>query len=125
MKELSWNVGGHVLHSIFGETWPRRAKAAAGLGEAGGPRRYGVREFGNFERFKREFSQAAMTVEGSGWATLTLCKMTGRLLIMQIEKHNVNVVPRCPILMVLDVFERAYYIDYKTGERTTWRPSGT
>jgi Fe-Mn family superoxide dismutase len=71
------------------------------------------REFGNFERFKREFFQAAMTVEDSGWAALTLCKLTGCLLIMQIEKHNVNVVPGRPILMVLDVFEHAYYIDYK------------
>lgn len=71
------------------------------------------REFGNFERFKREFFQAAMTVEDSEWAALTLCKLTGRLLIMQIEKHNVNVVPGRPILMVLDVFEHAYYIDYK------------
>jgi len=32
---------------------------------------------------------------------------------MQIEKHNVNVYPMFRILMVLDVFEHAYYIDYK------------
>jgi Fe-Mn family superoxide dismutase len=32
---------------------------------------------------------------------------------MQIEKHNTNVYPGFRILMVLDVFEHAYYIDYK------------
>jgi len=111
LKELSWNVGGHVLHSIF---WKNLAPPSKGGGRPGGKLADLIdREFGNFERFKREFSQAAITVEGSGWAALTLCKLTGRLLIMQIEKHNVNVVPGCPILMVLDVFEHAYYIDYK------------
>jgi Fe-Mn family superoxide dismutase len=32
---------------------------------------------------------------------------------MQIEKHNTNVHPTFRILMILDVFEHAYYIDYK------------
>jgi Fe-Mn family superoxide dismutase len=52
-------------------------------------------------------------VEGSGWAALALCRQTKRLVIMQIEKHNANVVPGFRILMVVDVFEHAYYIDYK------------
>ncbi len=111
LKELSWNVDGHVLHSIF---WRNLAPPSKGGGRLGGRLADLIDgEFGGFERFKREFSQAAITVEGSEWAVLTLCKLTGRLLIMQVEKHNVNVVPGCPVLMVLDVFEHAYYIDYK------------
>jgi Fe-Mn family superoxide dismutase len=113
LKELSWNIGGHVLHGLF---WTNLAPA----GKGGGGQPKGsylddavTKEFGSFERFKKEFSQAASSVEGSGWAALTRDKQTGRPMIMQIEKHNTNVFPGFEILMVLDVFEHAYYIDYK------------
>lgn len=111
LKELSWNIGGHVLHSLF---WRNLAPPDKGGGKPGGKLANIIEnEFGSFERFRKEFTQAAVSVEGSGWATLTLCGQTGRLMIMQIEKHSVNVYPTFPILMVLDVFEHAYYIDYK------------
>ncbi|MEM2875590.1 MAG: superoxide dismutase [Candidatus Bathyarchaeia archaeon] len=111
LKELSFNIGGHLLHSLF---WDNLAPAGKGGGKPSGVLGDIInREFGSFERFKREFTQAAVSVEGSGWATLTFCKQTGRPIIMQVEKHNVNVYPTFRILMVLDVFEHAYYIDYK------------
>jgi Fe-Mn family superoxide dismutase len=112
VKELSFNIGGHVLHSLF---WGNLAPA----GKSGGGKPSGKlgealdREFGSFERFKKEFSQAATSVEGSGWAALVWCRKTNRPLLMQIEKHNMNVYPAFRILMVLDVFEHAYYLDYK------------
>jgi len=111
LKELSWNIGGHLLHSLF---WDNLAPAGKGGGKPGGVLGDAIeREFGSFERFKKEFTQAAVTVEGSGWAALTFCRQTNRPIIMQIEKHNTNVYPMFRILMVLDVFEHAYYIDYK------------
>ena len=70
-------------------------------------------EFSTFDRFKKEFTQAAASAEGSGWAALSFCRKTRRPLIIQIEKHNVNVIPGYAILMVLDVWEHAYYLDYK------------
>jgi Fe-Mn family superoxide dismutase len=112
LKELSFNIGGHVLHSLF---WGNLAPAGkGGGGKPGGALSDALeKEFGSFDRFKKEFTQAATSVEGSGWAALTWCRQTSRPIIMQIEKHNTNVYPMFRILMVLDVFEHAYYIDYK------------
>jgi Fe-Mn family superoxide dismutase len=111
LKELSWNIGGHLLHSIF---WTNLAPTSKGSGKPTGTLADVIdREFGSFERFKKEFTQAAVSVEGSGWAALTFCRQTRRPIIMQVEKHNTNVYPAFRILMVLDVFEHAYYIDYK------------
>lgn len=111
LKDLSWNIGGHLLHSLF---WANLAPAGKGGGVPKGVLGDAInKEFGSFERFKKEFTKAAASVEGSGWAALTLCRQTGRPMIMQVEKHNTNVYPMFRILMVLDVFEHAYYIDYK------------
>jgi Fe-Mn family superoxide dismutase len=110
LKELSFNVGGHMLHSLF---WSNLAPAGKGGSLTGFLAEAINREFGSFERFKNEFTKAAVSVEGSGWAALVLDEQTQRLLIMQIEKHNVNVYPTLEILMVLDLWEHAYYLDYK------------
>jgi len=111
VKALSFNIGGHILHSLF---WPNLAPAGKGGGKPSGALGDAIEEeFGSFERFKKEFSQAAISVEGSGWAALSFCRQTNRPIIMQIEKHNTNVYPMFKILMVLDVWEHAYYLDYK------------
>jgi len=111
LKALSFNIGGHILHSLF---WPNLAPAGKGGGKPGGALGDAIeQEFGSFERFKKEFSQAAVSVEGSGWAALSFCRQTSRPIIMQIEKHNTNVYPTFKILMVVDVWEHAYYLDYK------------
>ena len=111
LKELSFNIGGHLLHSLF---WGNLSPTGKGGGKPSGALGDVIeKEFGSFDRFKKEFTQAAISVEGSGWATLTFCRQTKRPIIMQVEKHNMNVYPMFRILMVLDVFEHAYYIDYK------------
>ena len=111
LKELSFNVGGHILHSIF---WENMAPTGKGGGKPGGAVADMINMgFGTFERFKKEFTTAATSTEGSGWTALSAHPCIDRPLIMQIEKHNVNVYPSFKILMVLDVWEHAYYIDYK------------
>jgi len=113
LKALSFNIGGHILHSLF---WPNLAPSGKDGGEPHGVLGNTIeKEFGNFERFKKEFSQAAVSVEGSGWAALTFCRQTNRPIIMQIEKHNTNIYPTFRILMVLDIWEHAYYLDYKNA----------
>ncbi|MCK9151646.1 superoxide dismutase [Methanobacterium alcaliphilum] len=110
-KELSFHVSGFLLHKFF---WENMGPADKCGGEPSGIiKEYIEKDFKNFERFKKEFSQAAISTEGSGWAVLTLCRRTDRIFIEQIEKHNVNVIPKFPVIMVLDVWEHAYYLDYK------------
>ncbi len=111
LKELSFQAGGHILHSLF---WKNLTPSGKSTDEPGGVLADNLeKEFGSFGRFRKEFTAAAVSTEGSGWAALARCGMTGRLLIMQIEKHNVNVYPHIRIIMVLDVWEHAYYLDYK------------
>lgn len=112
LKELSFHIGGHILHSLF---WQNLAPSnKGGGGQPQGKLSDAINEeFGSFERFKQEFTQATASLEGSGWAALALDTKTGRPVIMQIEKHNLNMYPNFKLLMVLDFWEHAYYIDYK------------
>ena len=111
LKELSFHIGGHLLHSTF---WDCMAPTGKGGGKPKGAiADVLMKEFGSFERFKMEFSKAATSVEGSGWAALVMHQCVDRPLIMQIEKHNLNLYPAFRLLMVLDLWEHAYYIDYK------------
>ena len=111
-KELSFNVGGHMLHTTF---WENMAPAGkGGGGEPGGAIADIIdKQFGGFDNFKKAFAATAASTEGSGWAALAVQQCVDRALIIQIEKHNVNILPDFQIVMVLDVWEHAYYIDYK------------
>jgi Fe-Mn family superoxide dismutase len=112
LKELSFHIGGFWLHNLFWENLAPRVKGGGGVPE-GELAKAITGEFSSFDRFKKEFTQAAVSADGSGWAALTFCHKTRRPLVVQIEKHNVNVVPGFDILMVLDVWEHAYYLDYR------------
>lgn len=109
-KALSFNIGGHILHSLF---WENLRPVTGQVGMPPELKKAIVDEFGSEERFMEEFAKTALKVEGSGWAALTYCNKTKRPMIMQIEKHNVNLYPLFSILLVLDVWEHAYYLDYE------------
>lgn len=110
LKTLSFNIGGHILHSLF---WNNLASVEKNGRPSATLNEVIENEFGRFDRFKKEFAQAALSVEGSGWAALAFDSQLKRPIIMQIEKHNVNIYPAFKILMLLDVWEHAYYLDYK------------
>ena len=111
-KEMSFNLGGMRLHNLFWQNLAPAGKGGGGLPKGDLAKALND-EFGDISRFKKEFSAAATTAEGSGWATVSYCFRTGRPVIGQIEKHNVNVFPELKIIMVLDVWEHAYYLDYR------------
>ena len=115
LKSLSFNIGGHILHSLFWRNLQPAGKNSAAPENT--VKNILEEEFGSFSRFQEEFSQAAFSVEGSGWAALTYCPRTKRPLICQIEKHNLNLYPGFKILLVLDVWEHAYYLDYQNDRK--------
>ncbi len=108
LKTLSFHIGGHMLHSLFWKNMsPNGGKISGKIEEAIN------KEFGSLEQFKKEFAACAMSLEGSGWAILVQGRETGKLVLMQVEKHNVNMYPDVNILLVLDMWEHAFYIDHK------------
>jgi Fe-Mn family superoxide dismutase len=110
-NELAFNGSGDILHSIY---WTVMTSVGAG-GQLGNETTSQIiNYFGNFPAFKAQFSSAANKIEGSSWAILTWQPTWHRLEILQAEKHqNQTQWSGIPIL-VLDVWEHAYYLDYKT-----------
>jgi len=112
-KSFAYQYNGYFLHKLF---WENLQKPNNKIDQKLGVIEKIKKEFKNFERFKTEFSQAALSVEGSGWAALFYDKETDRLIIGQIEKHNLNLYVNMPIILVLDMFEHAYYLDYENDK---------
>ncbi len=114
LKSLAFNIAGHKLHSLF---WENLTPVKENNKEPKGKILEMIEnEFGSFSRFKKEFINCALSVEGSGWAVLSFDRETERLVINQIEKHGNNIHTSLKILMVVDMFEHAYYIDYKNDK---------
>ncbi|MEP1741400.1 MAG: Fe-Mn family superoxide dismutase [Kangiellaceae bacterium] len=73
--------------------------------------------FGSFEAFKEQFSQAAATLFGSGWAWLVKNK-EGKLEITQEVNAGNPMTSGLKPLLTCDVWEHAYYVDYRNARPT-------
>ena len=71
-----------------------------------------IRDFGSLEAFKAEFEQKGVTLFGSGWVWLSADK-DGKLVITQETNANNPVTKGLKPLLTMDVWEHAYYIDYR------------
>jgi superoxide dismutase, Fe-Mn family len=108
-KSLAFNLGGHVLHSMY---WANLSPD--GGGEPGGSLSDAIgTSFGSFDQFKAQFSQVAATVQGSGWALLTFEPLGSRLIIEQLEVHHESTVLGGVPILAIDVWEHAYYLQYE------------
>jgi Fe-Mn family superoxide dismutase len=113
-RKLAFNVSGHVLHSLFWKNLsPHGGGAPAGaLGDAI------ARDFGSFDTFKQQLSEAAGTVMGSGWGALVWDPVTQRLGTTQIHDHQSEVTQGGIPLLVIDAWEHAYYLQYRTDKKS-------
>jgi Fe-Mn family superoxide dismutase len=108
-KNLAFHVSGHILHSVF---WTNMSPEGGGKPE-GDLAAVIDDSLGSFEGFKQQLSEAAVNVQGSGWGTLAWEPMAQRLVVEQVYDHQGNIGNGTVPLMVLDMWEHAYYLDYK------------
>ncbi len=107
-REAAFHGSGHNLHTIFWEI----------MNPKGGGKPKGelleqiVKDFGSYEAFKAHFSAAAKAVEGIGWALLVWSPRSRRLEILQSERHMLLTQWDTIPILVLDVWEHAYYLQY-------------
>lgn len=114
-KELAFHGSGHILHSIF---WTNMKPG--GGGEPAGALADAIKaSFGGAQALSGLFVAAANAVEGSGWGILAYRPADSALVVLQAEKHeNLTQWGVVPIL-VLDVWEHAYYLKYQ-NKRPEW-----
>jgi Fe-Mn family superoxide dismutase len=108
-KNLAFNLGGHVNHSIWwknlspdGGDKPTGELAAA-IDDA----------FGSFDAFQAQFAAAANGLQGSGWAVLGYDPLGDNLLTFQLYDQQANVPLGVEPLLQVDMWEHAYYLQYK------------
>lgn len=114
-KELAFHGSGHILHTLF---WENLTPQSSGSPSEDLLDQINM-DFGSLESFKKQFGSAAAAVEGSGWAVLAWQPQLGKLLVLQVEKHQDLTVWGAVPLLILDVWEHAYYLKYQ-NRRAEW-----
>jgi Fe-Mn family superoxide dismutase len=123
-RALAFNLSGHILHSIFWTNLMPPSKGGGGEPD-GELARAITKDFGSFELFKRQLTEVAATIMGSGWGALIWEPLGGRLMTTQIYDHQSNLSQAGVPLMVIDAWEHAYYLQYKNEKKaffeTVWQ----
>ena len=108
-KDLAFNLGGHVNHSIF---W--KNLSAEGGDKPTGELAAAINEFfGSYDSFRAHFTANAMGIQGSGWSILAWDVLGQRLIIEQLYDQQGNLVAASVPLLMLDMWEHAFYLDYQ------------
>jgi superoxide dismutase, Fe-Mn family len=114
-KSLAFHISGHKLHSVL---WSNMTPK--GGGEPTGETKGLIdSDFGGFAAFAKQFNAASIGVQGSGWGVLAWEPLAGRLIINQVYDHQSEHAQGSIPLMVCDVWEHAYYLQYE-NRRAEW-----
>ena len=107
-KELAFQLSGHILHTIY---WSNLT------GKGGEPQADLAKsinaDFGSFQKFKGQLIAATTAVEASGWGLVGYHPSLQRLMVLQVENHQKLTTWGIVPLLVLDVWEHAYYLKYQ------------
>ncbi|MDX2169544.1 MAG: superoxide dismutase [Deltaproteobacteria bacterium] len=108
-KNLAFHLSGHILHSLM---WKNLAPKAGGTPR--GELQAAIDEsFGSFEGMKGQITEAANNIQGSGWSTLSWEPVGKTLVVEQVYDHQGNIGNGTVPLLVLDMWEHAYYLQYQ------------
>jgi len=114
-KDLAFNLSGHLLHSIF---WQNMSPE--GGGDPDGRLAKAITSgFGSLNAMREQFASAATSIQGSGWAALCFEPLRQGLIVEQIYDHQGNLGNASIPLLVLDMWEHAYYLQYR-NEKQRW-----
>jgi len=113
-KELSFQGSGAIFHQLFFENMIS-PKSITSID-------YQLiqkitNDFGSVENFKKQFAEAAAVVEASGWCILAWVPKFNKLEVLQCEKHQNLTLWGCKPILVLDMWEHSYYLQYKTSRQ--------
>jgi Fe-Mn family superoxide dismutase len=114
-KLLAFNLSGHVLHSLFWE-----CMSPSGGDAPNGRLAQAIDEgFGSYERLQQQMNASIAQLQGSGWAALAWEPVAARLIVEQVYDHQSNVGQGTDLVLVIDGWEHAYYLDY-LNEKAKW-----
>ena len=114
-NDLAFHGSGHILHSIL---WTNM-KPNGGGAPSGQLYDAVSKQFGSFDAFKNLFLAASNAVQGSGWGILAYNPVFDSLVVLGAEKHENRTQWGVVPILVLDVWEHAYYLQYK-NVRPDW-----
>jgi superoxide dismutase, Fe-Mn family len=108
-RNLAFHVSGHVLHSLF---WTNLSPQ--GGGEPSGDLADLLDEtFDGFTGFRQQMTEAANTIQGSGWALASWEPVAGRLVVQQVHDHQGDHGQGTVPLLAIDAWEHAFYLQYE------------
>lgn len=118
LREIIKRASGGMFNNaaqVFNHTFFWHAMKPGGGGQPSGDLAAAIdRDFGGFAQFKEKFSTAAATLFGSGWVWLVK-NAEGKLEIVQMPNAGTPIKENKTPLLTLDVWEHAYYIDYRNA----------
>lgn len=110
-RALAFHGSGHINHALY---WENMAPKGLAKAEPTGALAEVIkRDFGSFANFKAQFSKASATVEGNGWGVLVYSPHFNRLYTLGVMNHQNLFVSGSIPLMVCDVWEHAYYLNFQ------------
>ena len=106
-RRLGWEFNGMRLHELYFENLGGKAP----LNKSGKLGKKLAEEFGSYENWEKDF-RGTGTMRGVGWTILYQDNLTGKLINQWINEHDTGHPAGCTPILVLDVFEHAFMIDY-------------